>query len=157
MAGRKAKPTVLRKLQGNPSKRPFNELEPSPSGGPLPPIKLSEGAQVHWDNLALYLEASGMASRADSHALMLFCDAAERYEKATRDLNRSGLIIRTSKSDYPMMNPLISIQRGAFDDMMRVLSEFGMTPSSRTRLVVDKVDEVDPITELISRKKRNRK
>jgi P27 family predicted phage terminase small subunit len=39
-----------------------------------------------------------------------------------------------SPSGYAIQNPWLSIANKAFDQMMKLMTEFGMTPSSRSRV-----------------------
>ena len=51
--GRKPKPTALKKLEGNPGKRPLNELEPMPQVTMLRcPNWLEPEAKKEWRRLA---------------------------------------------------------------------------------------------------------
>ena len=65
--GRKPKPTALKKLEGNPGKRPLTELEP------LPPISvlrcpnwLLPEARKEWRRLAPALINMGVLTLADA-------------------------------------------------------------------------------------------
>ena len=52
MAGRKPKPTALKKLEGNPGKRELNTKEPVPEKGmPDCPKWLLSEAKVEWNRL----------------------------------------------------------------------------------------------------------
>ena len=52
MAGRKPKPTALKKLEGNPGKRKLNTKEPIPAKGMLNcPEWLLPEAKKEWENL----------------------------------------------------------------------------------------------------------
>ena len=53
MAGRKPKPTALKKLEGNPGKRKLNTKEPIPAKGMLNcPEWLLPEAKKEWERLA---------------------------------------------------------------------------------------------------------
>ena len=53
MAGRKPKPTAIKKLEGNPGKRKLNTKEPIPvKGMPTCPEWLLPEAKKEWDRLA---------------------------------------------------------------------------------------------------------
>ena len=53
MAGRKTKPTAIKKLEGNPGKRKLNTKEPVPvKGMPTCPEWLLPEAKKEWDRLA---------------------------------------------------------------------------------------------------------
>ena len=59
--GRKPKPTALKKLEGNPGKRPLNELEPLPQVTMLRcPNWLEPEARTEWRRLAPVLIGAGI-------------------------------------------------------------------------------------------------
>ena len=52
--GRKPKPTAMKKLEGNPGKRPLNLFEPTPEEKmPHCPDWLEEEAKAEWERLAV--------------------------------------------------------------------------------------------------------
>ena len=52
---------------------------------------------------------------------------------AARDTVSAGLMIKTTNGNA-VQNPLVGTANRAMHEMMRYATEFGMTPSSRTRL-----------------------
>ena len=65
--GRKPKPTALKKLEGNPGKRPLNELEPVPPTVALRcPNYLLPEARKEWKRLAPILMGMGLLTAADA-------------------------------------------------------------------------------------------
>jgi P27 family predicted phage terminase small subunit len=52
-------------------------------------------------------------------------------------------VITTDKGNK-IQNPLVGIARRAQADMVRYASEFGMTPSARSRVHADKQAKEDP-------------
>ena len=54
MAGRKPKPTAVKKLEGNPGKRKLNTKEPIPAKGmPACPDWLMPEAKKEWESLSM--------------------------------------------------------------------------------------------------------
>jgi P27 family predicted phage terminase small subunit len=134
MPGRKPKPTALKELAGNPGKRPLNTAEPiPPSGVPVCPEGLSADAQAEWNRIAPDLIQMGVLSRIDTAALAAYCECWSRWREAERNLSKFGSVIKTP-SGYPIQSPFISIASKALDQMRKFLVEFGMTPSSRSRI-----------------------
>ncbi len=141
MRGRKPKPTKLKLLAGNPGKRPLNEDEPqfAPSL-PEPPAFLSEEAKAEWDRLASELYAKGVLTEMDRGALAVCCQAWGRAAQAeaalaalaAMDPSTHGLLIKTGRG--AVENPLVGTARRAMDLYMRSCAEFGLTPSSRSRI-----------------------
>lgn len=134
MPGRKPKPTALSIVQGNPGKRPLPKNEPKPKAvAPNAPAVLSVEAKKHWRIVVKQLHASKLMTRLDIDALVIYCESYARWVDAVDQLREEGLIIK-SPQGYSVQNPLLSISNKAFDQMRAMLVEFGMTPSSRTKV-----------------------
>lgn len=149
MPGPPPKPTSLRLLNGNASHRPINKSEPVPPAGlPDCPRDLSKEAKKEWKRIAPDLMAMGVLSRIDTAALAAYCECWARWRDAERNIAKYGSVIRTP-SGYPIQSPYITIATKAIEQMRKFLSEFGMTPASRTRInavppAVDKGTTNDP-------------
>lgn len=139
MAGRKPVPTVLNLVRGNPGKRPLRPKEPRPPGGATMPIWISTEAQQHWPSIAGQLEACGVLTQIDAPALALYCETFARWRQATAKVLELGMMVR-APSGYPVQSPYLSIANKAQDQMLKILVEFGMTPSSRTRVSAADID-----------------
>ena len=69
MAGRKPKPTALKKLEGNPGKRKLNTKEPMPGKGmPDCPKWLLPEAKKEWERLCVKLSEIGVLTEIDMAA-----------------------------------------------------------------------------------------
>jgi hypothetical protein len=55
-AGRPSKPTSIKKLEGNPGKRPINTVEPIVTGRPTPPRTMSKAAAAIWKRVVGAME-----------------------------------------------------------------------------------------------------
>lgn len=149
MRGRKPKPTALKKLAGNPGKRALNHAEPRPEPGvPYCPRQLTPEAKSEWRRVAHKLQALGLMTHLDRAALAAYCQAWADYVEATRELKRAEKVMVTDKG-YNHLNPWIGIKRSAAEEMRKFMTEFGMTPSSRTRLHVDAGEEEPSLAELL--------
>lgn len=134
MAGPRPAPTKLRMLKGNPGKRPYNEKEPKPKIElPDPPEHLNEDAQTEWNRIGPELVKLGIMSSLDTVALAAYCEIYARWVEAGTKLKETGLIVK-AKNGYPLQNPYLSIQNTCLLQMRTFLCEFGMTPSSRTKI-----------------------
>ena len=66
MAGRKPKPTAVKKLEGNPGKRKLNSKEPVPAKGmPTCPDWLMPEAKKEWERLAELMNQMGVLTEVD--------------------------------------------------------------------------------------------
>jgi P27 family predicted phage terminase small subunit len=138
-------PTNVRLLHGNPGRRPLNENEPKPpkaSRIPRPPKAISSRARRHWRPLAKLLDEAKVLTSLDATALLLLCEAYATWEEAGEKLRDFGLVIKTP-SGYPAQSPYLSIANRAHEQLAKLLAEFGMTPSSRTRVSVRTDGEAD--------------
>jgi len=136
-------------LAGNPGKRPLNENEPDPpKKRPYKPRHLSRAASREWDRIAPKLDAVGLLTTIDGSALALYCEAYADWVQAKRDVERRGQTIEVSrvskKGDVyltEIVNPSVAIAAQAYAQLCKLLREFGMTPSARTNISVEKKPE----------------
>jgi P27 family predicted phage terminase small subunit len=156
--GRKPLPSSLKKLQGNPGKRPLNQNEPRPRAVlPRCPGHLSPEARAEWKRMARRLFLLGLLTELDATALSIYCQAYGRWVQAEQKLAQYGLLIKTG-NDQPQLSPYLSIANRAMEQMKALLAEFGMTPSSRSRLVVPPQEaEHDPFAKLMRQQEERRR
>lgn len=144
MAGRKPKPTVLKELQGNPGKRPLNQHEPKPKvKRPTAPRFLEGEAKKEWNRMVKLLLALNLVTEVDRAALAAYCQAWARWIEAEEAIRSDGMVIETDKGNL-IQSPYVGIANQAMKQMRAFLVEFGMTPSSRSRVSVPPVDDGDP-------------
>jgi P27 family predicted phage terminase small subunit len=152
MRGRKPKPTLLKVLDGNPGRRPLNDREPDPAQGiPVRPDWLDAEAQAEWDRVSQELSDMGTLTLADRAALAAYCTAWSRWVEAEGMVKKFGMIVKSPEKGFPMKSPYLSIADQALETMRKLMVEFGLTPSSRSRIRVapggDEVDELDRFLE----------
>ena len=144
MKGRKPTPTSLKIIRGNPGKRSLSKDEPTPEAVcPPPPAVLSSAAKKHWRIVVKQLFEADLMTNLDIDALTIYCEAYARWVLAGEAIREEGAIITQKSHDgsteYLKQNPWLMIQQKSFDQMKGMLVEFGMSPSSRTRVrTVDK-------------------
>lgn len=149
-AGRKPKPTVLKVLAGNPGKRPLNEREPNaPSGVPDFPAAFLQGeAMIEWHRIIPQLQAMGILSTVDRAAIIAYCVIWADFVDATENVRKFGKVVK-APSGYPIPSPYVSIARQAREDLRKYAGEFGLTPSSRSRVKVGTPAAHDPMEEFL--------
>ena len=134
MRGRRPKPTRMKVLTGNPGKRPLNTDEPRPEVViPDCPAELGPLAQKEWHRLVGDLAALRLLTSLDRAALAAYCGAYALWAEATAAIQKFGAMIK-SPTGYPIQSPYISIANRQAEIMMRIASEFGFTPASRSRI-----------------------
>ena len=135
-AGRKPKPTHLKLLAGNPGKRPLNESEPQPvpiEETPTPPAWMSGEARAKWALEFPKLVRNNMITDVDLTAFARYCQAFGRMVVAESMVAKQGDVM-IAPSGFPIQNPYLAIANKAFEQMIKLETEFGMTPSSRSRV-----------------------
>src|ERR1044071_6224765 len=141
MRGRRPKPTRLKVLTGNPGKRQLNADEPMPEIAiPECPMELGPVARKEWDRMAPQLAALRMLTHLDRAALAAYCGAYGMWADATENIQKYGTMVK-SPTGYPVQSPYVSIANRQAEIMMRIASEFGFTPASRSRISTPARDE----------------
>jgi P27 family predicted phage terminase small subunit len=101
-------------------------------------VWLTGEALKEWNYIAPKLEMGGVLSDWDRNALAAYCKACASYVEAVQAIERiSGtgrMLVRTSNGNL-VQNPLIGVKNKALENMRRLGDEFGLTPSSRARIV----------------------
>ena len=89
--------------------------------------------------------AVGLLTRIDREALALCCQAWARWVEAEAGIAKHGLMVK-SPNGFPMQSPYLAIANKAMEQVRSFLAEFGMSPSSRTRVRAEPVQsEPDPL------------
>ena len=136
-AGRKPKPTHLKLLAGKPGHRALPEAEPEP---PLvtvdtqPPEWLSGEGRAVWAREFTKLVRNGMIAETDLSAFAKYCQAFGRYLNAESMVAKQGEVLLAPGSGFPIQNPYLAVSNKAAEQMHKAESEFGLTPSSRSRV-----------------------
>jgi P27 family predicted phage terminase small subunit len=132
-------PTVLNELRGNPGKRKRNHGEPMPAVGervPSAPRWLGEGGRRHWRQLAPRLHAVGLLTEVDVVGLAMLCEALGQYLEARDLVSREGMVAISDKGNA-YHHPALAQMNTARGEVLRWAQQFGMTPSSRSRISVE--------------------
>lgn len=154
--GRKPKPTSLKLLYGEKRKERLNPDQPKPAPlRPSCPRFIDREARLEWKRIVPELERLGLLTRIDRAALVAYCQAWADWTEARKKINEMdkgpfispGSSIRTIKrknGDIETIktlgslttHPWVWIANKALDQMYRFLTEFGLSPASRTRISV---------------------
>jgi P27 family predicted phage terminase small subunit len=117
----------------DPEKRPVPAEEPKAVSVVECPPELSPTARQEWDRLAPELAAAGRLTPFDRGPLAAYCTAYALWVEAVDALQRYGAMIK-SPTGYPVQSPYLATANRQVDVMIRIASEFGFTPASRSRL-----------------------
>ncbi|KLU76025.1 phage terminase small subunit P27 family [Clostridium botulinum] len=147
--GRKPKPTAIKIIEGNPGKRPLNKNEPKPEKkAPRCPSWLEDDAKKEWRRMAKQMEHLGTLTEIDMAAFAGYCQAYARWKEAEEFITKHGAIVKTP-SGYWQQVPQVSIAQTYLKIMNKFCEQFGLTPSSRSRIITDSNDKEDDQMELL--------
>src|SRR5450759_1684630 len=135
-SGRKPKPTHLKLLAGHPGHRPPAEDEPQPDAADetmQAPAWLSGEGRAAWAIEFPKLIRNNMITDIDLNAFARYCQACGRYLVAESMVAKQGEVL-ISPSGFPIQNPYLAVSNKAMEQMHKLETEFGMTPSSRSRV-----------------------
>jgi P27 family predicted phage terminase small subunit len=133
-AGRKPKPTALKLIQGTYRSDRANPLEPRPRPGIPPCPKFLQGeAREAYRKTAKKLARIGLVTELDDMALSMLCQSWAEYLEATDQVRKTGMLVK-SPNGFPVFNPYLVIANQAVKRVRALLAEFGMSPSSRSRI-----------------------
>lgn len=148
----------MKVLQGNPGKRKINKAEPKPRvKKPSAPKHLRGEARKEWNRMAARLFEMGLLTEVDRAALAAYCTAWARYVLAEDEIARlqdsdTEFLVNRTESGYEQPSVWLQISDRAVKQMKSFLVEFGMTPSSRSKVTVTKEEEENPFDSFLSRR-----
>jgi P27 family predicted phage terminase small subunit len=88
MRGRKATPTALKIVTGNPGHRPLNEDEPKfKEMIPECPLELDEVGKKKWDEKVQLLFDAGVMTEGDNDTLAIYCENWAEIDSRVKDLH----------------------------------------------------------------------
>lgn len=141
-------PNNVHRLTGNRSKIPaskFNaELRPDVEI-PGCPVHLLPEAKKEWKRITPELEKMRIISKLDRAALAVYCQAYARWvqaENKLKSMDEDGLVDKTP-SGYQQISVWLQISNRAVEQMHKFLCEFGMSPSSRSRVTANQSQNMD--------------
>lgn len=143
--GPRPTPTALKVVKGERKDR-INRAEPIPSGEPQPPDWLDEEALAIWQEYAPDLIAKKVLTPWDVEEFATWCDWAKVHRQAVKHIRRLGELIETpvldrrgdKVGDKVERNPACITRREASDQMLRYGARFGLSPSDRAAIKVDR-------------------
>lgn len=122
---------------------------------PLPPCpeRLQGAARDAWERFSSELAECGVGSQLDAAALELLCEAYAAHVEAATQVAKNGAvwIERPEPGKLPKFaySPYWVVQKNEYKKLLTLLSEFGMTPSSWSR--VQTAPRRDSLDEFLSR------
>lgn len=150
--GRKPKPFQLHKLDGTYRKDRHSDLSEGLSvSKPKCPSYLPAKARTAFKELRdILADDMKVLTQADRWALEMLCDAWNDYREAQRIVAKEGAFYDTYTNEGAPMkrpHPAVADRNDAWRRVKSMLSEFGLTPASRTSVVKQvngKMDKTEP-------------
>ena len=154
MAGRKPLPTHLKLVKGTARPHRLNKDEPKPTVAvPEPPSHLDERAKAKFAAMAELLARHGVMTELDTGALSRYVVVWCRRVDAEAEIKRRGPVVKTEGGNI-IQNPFLAVANKCLLQMAQLESEFGMTPSSRSRIrMAEPAETIDPFEEFLTRGK----
>jgi P27 family predicted phage terminase small subunit len=150
MRGRKPESIEFKILKGERADRINLDAPPALPGRPECPDHLSDVAREEWDRLVEVLDEAKLLSRADGSLLALYCSTFALWVEAKANIAAEGMTTKTDKGSLKV-SPYVSIAAVAVNQLGRLLVEFGLSPSARSRLRLGhaeaKKDDLDDFLE----------
>ncbi len=133
--GHNRKPTRHKQLVGEKHKARTQTKEPDRvEGNVLPMASLDEYGQRIFDYYGPMLENNGTMSRADAFAFTMLCKKAADWMSLVQNIDRRKLTFMNNKGDEKIA-PLIKLEMQTYDQLTKMMREFGLTPVSRASVV----------------------
>jgi P27 family predicted phage terminase small subunit len=106
---------------------------------PKAPQHLSDEEKEKWKLTVRELHPLGLVTTIDKDALAMYCVIYVRWIKAEKMVRDKGEIIKTAAGNI-IQNPYLSIANRALEQLNKLGAEFGMTPSSRSRVMTELIN-----------------
>ncbi len=85
------------------------------------------------------LTSARILTEADRDALATYCVIYTRWANAEREIKKHGIVVEVGESIQ--LSPYLIVANRCTEQMLRLWAEFGLTPSSRTRIIASPASE----------------
>jgi len=134
----------VKRVRGTERPGRRNPHEPRPRAVlPRPPKFLSDEAKREWKRTAPKLFRARLLTELDVPAFTLYCVAWGGFVEAQEKLQFHGKVV-IGPGGFPDFSPFVALANKAIEQSLRLMVEFGMTPSSRGRVSSVGTVLVDP-------------
>jgi len=140
MRGRKPTPTEAKKRAGNPGRRKFSGKEPKPKSTKIAPTLIEERAREFAQSVLSELRATKVLTDVDLGAFELMCTHYAIARLAAERVMREGLM-QLNAFGWAK-HPLLQVFRDNSKAFEAYASDFGMTPSARTRIHIEEAEQL---------------
>ena len=150
-------PTNLKVLRGTARPCRLNEKEPTPKKPEKikPPSCLSKEEKKCWREIVSELQKCGIATTVDKSALTAYCKCWVAWKNELVIIDEEGTVVAGCMGNK-IVSPHVRIASDYFKQLLNLWREFGMTPSSRSRIHANK-DEPDDDFEAWQKKQMDKR
>jgi len=133
MAGRRPKPTAVKKAQG--TYRPDRAIgnEPTATTGTTAPKFLDKIAKAEWLRVMRAAKQLGTITKLDRGILTVYCQEWSVFVRASKVCDEEGLIIVKDNGDL-VRHPAFDVADKAAGRLRLAAQELGFTPSARSKV-----------------------
>lgn len=157
--GRKNLPYQIKEAQGTLRKSRINGNEPRPyeiKELPSPPDYFNSRAVELWEEIGSDLINQRLLSTMDINAFSMLVMDLSLYEDCLRNISEKGSVIevKTREGTIPKINPYHNLKKSLSDKIVKLFSEFGLTPASRsnvTKIEAPKVSKLELLKQQINK------
>jgi len=161
--GPKPTPSATRKLRGT-YRADRRRGEPVAAAGARVPAWLDDRSRKYWHQISPLLEDAGVLTVLDQVALGLLCKAITDYLLAceiveaeagqVKEDDRGNLMpamrfVTVTDKGNLIQHPGVGVMNRAWERVVKLLREFGMTPSARASIHVDGAEPEDQLLSMI--------
>ena len=157
MRGRKPKAREVQIVEGRDKKNPQrfrNEVPETSNEEPIMPIYFDATAQEAWQTIKAVFTMSGMWSSSYQVPIELYCETYSNYRRSLELVRISGQALRIENDDGTVTikrNPYSVELHRYKEELIKLSIEFGLTPSSRSRIALQKdMDDKDDFLQLLA-------
>lgn len=150
-AGRPPTPTERKRRTGNPGKRALPDASNVVALPPVAddaPVQLGPAGKAVWD---LVTGQCKWLAESDRPTLVMLCEKFDRRQDFMARLESSDPVLFTDKG-YAYANPLVGMLSTLEQELTKLLSVLGLTPTDRARLGVAEVKKETALEALLKRR-----
>jgi P27 family predicted phage terminase small subunit len=139
----KKKAGTLRKDRSFADEMVFDSLTDKPKA----PEFLGAYGQAEWDRVVTQLYARWILSETDLTLVQAYCFEMEQYYEdrdVTKTEGKYSPMTNKAGEMYLAVHPAVNAGNKHLANALRIATEFGLTPSSRTRISVGKAKDENP-------------
>ncbi len=164
MAGRPGTPLELKLLANNPRKENLKAIqEETPDyvkierdAEIIPPEWMNETAKRYYVDIAQRMAGMEVLTQMDDLALELLVTKYQHYRECYEFIERNGYSYETEDKEGNVKSniyPEVGILDAAFNRVVMLLTQFGWTPASRTKVKLP-TKKKDPVKDMMRRSGR---